>query len=384
MSVGKRGIGILAAGVVVLAVAATAYGFGGRSDGSAQPDAGELTTVEVARMTLVDYEDAVGEIGFGEVLPLRYVVPPPAGAQPPPAGEGDEPGEGGDGALAEPADPPGDQGLGLVTWLPAVGSTVDRGEAVLRVDDEPVVLLFGALPLYRPLGAGMSGADVKQFEENLIALGYTGFTVDDTFTPATATIVRRWQRDLGLQQTGSVAPGEVLYAAGPIRVAEHRIRVGDVAGGDILGYTGSTRTVTAAVSTRRMRTEIVEGASVTVLLPDGVELPATVVRVAPPPGDAGAPDDASTVLVEAAVDDPAALDGRQGQATVRFVAHERRDVLAVPVTALVALAEGGYGVQVVDDAGDARYVAVRTGLFARGYVEIVSGDLRAGDRVVVP
>src|SRR5690606_20304281 len=228
----------------------------------------------VARMTLVDYDDAVGEIGFGEVVPLRYVAPL-AETPPPPAGDGEEPGEGGDDAEAQPADPVGEHRLGLVTWLPAVGSTVDRGDAVLRVDDEPVVLLFGALPLYRPLRAGMSGADVKQFEENLSALGYSGFTVDDTFTSATATVVRRWQRDLGLRQTGSVAPGQVLYAAGPIRVAEHRIRVGDVAGGDILGYTGSTRTVTAAVSTRRMRTEIVEGAPVTVLLPDGVEVPAT-------------------------------------------------------------------------------------------------------------
>ena len=383
MSARKRGIGILAAGAVVLAAAATAYGFDGRSDGSAQPNAGELTTVEVARMTLVDYDDAVGEIGFGEVVPLRYVAPL-AETPPPPAGDGEEPGEGGDDAEAQPADPVGEHRLGLVTWLPAVGSTVDRGDAVLRVDDEPVVLLFGALPLYRPLRAGMSGADVKQFEENLSALGYSGFTVDDTFTSATATVVRRWQRDLGLRQTGSVAPGQVLYAAGPIRVAEHRIRVGDVAGGDILGYTGSTRTVTAAVSTRRMRTEIVEGALVTVLLPDGVEVPATVVRVGPPPADAGVSGDASTVLVEASAQDPAALDGRQGQATLRFVAEERRDVLAVPVTALVALAEGGYGVQVVDDAGNARYVAVRTGLFARGYVEIVSGDVRAGDRVVVP
>jgi multidrug efflux pump subunit AcrA (membrane-fusion protein) len=68
---------------------------------------------------------------------------------------------------------------------------------------------------------------------------------------------------------------------------------------------------------------------------------------------------------------------------MRFVVAERLDVLAVPVVALVAFAEGGYGVQVVEGS-TTRYVAVETGLFARGYVEVTSGDLRAGMTIVVP
>jgi len=58
-------------------------------------------------------------------------------------------------------------------------------------------------------------------------------------------------------------------------------------------------------------------------------------------------------------------------------------VLAAPVVALVALGGGGYGLQVVD-GGKPRYVAVGTGLFARGYVEITSGDVTEGTKVVVP
>jgi peptidoglycan hydrolase-like protein with peptidoglycan-binding domain len=379
--------------VAVLAVAgAAAYGFGGR-DNDPVPAASEVRTAEVSRMSLVDYEDAVGMIGFGDVIPLRYTPPSPDTSSPdtsspdpdqdpdqqsgpPPSGAEDQPAGGG-----QPA-PGADEGLGLVTWLPAIGSIVDRGEPLLRVDDVPVVLLLGELPLYRTLRTGATGADVRQLEENLRDLGYTGFTVDDQYTSATATMVRRWQKALGVLQTGEISPGRVLYAPDPVRIAGHRVRVGDVAGGDILGTTGSARTVTADVAASRLRGDVTEGMAVTVVLPGGAEFAGTVRAVGAPPADEP-PGPEPTVRVEVQLADPAALDGRQGSATVRFVVDERRDVLAVPIVALVALAEGGYGVQVLDGTG-LRYVAVGTGIFARGFVEITSGDVAAGTRVVIP
>jgi hypothetical protein len=56
----------------------------------------------------------------------------------------------------------------------------------------------------------------------------------------------------------------------------------------------------------------------------------------------------------------------------------RRGVLAVPVNALLALAEGGYAVE-VDRDGHRQLLGVRTGLFAEGQVEVTGGGLRAGD-----
>jgi len=59
------------------------------------------------------------------------------------------------------------------------------------------------------------------------------------------------------------------------------------------------------------------------------------------------------------------------------------DVLAVPVAALLALPKGGFGVQVVD--GDTtRIVAVKTGMFAAGQVEVSGRDVAEGVTVGVP
>jgi peptidoglycan hydrolase-like protein with peptidoglycan-binding domain len=347
----------LAAGAVVLALAgAAAYGFGGRGGGPAPAAATATKTAVVTRMTLVDAEDANGLPGFGAVTPLRFTPPKSDSA---------------------------DAGLGVLTWIPPIGSTVERGQPVLRVDDRPVALLYGALPLFRALKSGVTGNDVEQLETNLHELGYTGFTVDQEYTDATAAAVKRWQQALGVLPSGEVDPGAFVVAPGPLRVAEQRLRVGDVATGDIRGTTGTRRSVTVTVSRTRLRSSADPGTAVTVLLPDGKELPGTVSTAAPAASSGPGAQPGQDVDVTVDVADQAALDGREGAATVRFVVSERRDVLAVPVLALVALAEGGYGLQVVDGDGT-RYVAVRTGLFARGFVELSGGDVAEGTRVVMP
>lgn len=348
------------AAIAVVAVGgagAAAVGLGGGDGGT--PDRGTLPpkTADVTRATLVDVEEVGGDLGYGEVVPVRYTAP---------------------------------QG-GLVTWLSTVGSTVERGRAVFRVNNEPVVLLYGSLPLYRPLAAGTKGPDVKQLEENLRALGFQGFTVDEEFTASTASAVKRWQKALGIAETGVVAPGQLVYAPGAVRVAEHDLRVGDAAGGEVLGYTGTSRVVTVdlPVSQQRLATR---GATVSVSLPDGRQVDGVVSSVGAiasssqgqgqegPGGDGGG----ATVEVRITIADQGAIGTLQAAPVdVRFVAEERRDVLTVPVAALVALAEGGYGVQVVEGSS-ARYVAVELGMFASGRVEVRGGGLQPGMKVGVP
>ncbi len=65
--------------------------------------------------------------------------------------------------------------------------------------------------------------------------------------------------------------------------------------------------------------------------------------------------------------------------TVQSVRH----VLAVPIAALVALAGGGYGLEVVPHSGQHHLIGVRTGVFANGDVQVLSRGLRPGTRVVV-
>ncbi|MFC7592205.1 peptidoglycan-binding protein [Nonomuraea antimicrobica] len=135
------------------------------------------------------------------------------------------------------------RGNGTITWLPALGAMVRRGQAMYRIDSRPVSLFYGRRPFYRTLSWGNSGADVKEVEQNLAALGYTGFTVDTNYTAATATAVRKWQKDHSYLQTGVFDPATVVLAPAAVRVASLAVQLGDPAGGQVLSYTGTTRVV---------------------------------------------------------------------------------------------------------------------------------------------
>jgi len=58
-------------------------------------------------------------------------------------------------------------------------------------------------------------------------------------------------------------------------------------------------------------------------------------------------------------------------------------VLAVPVSALLALQGGGYGLEVVRPDGAHRLVGVRTGIFAGSLVQVSGAGIVVGTRVVV-
>jgi peptidoglycan hydrolase-like protein with peptidoglycan-binding domain len=244
------------------------------------------------------------------------------------------------------------------------------------------------LPLYRPLASGVEGPDVAQLEANLQALGYKGFTADTRFNAATGSAVRKWRKSLGLAEIGVLAPGEALVVPGAVRIAAHEVRVGDPASEEILAYTGVSRLVTINLPVTKQRLAVA-GGSVQVTLPDGKSLAGKVEGVSleasqPSSSEPQGSQQQAAVEVVVSIADQAALGNLQrSPVRVRFVADERKDVLTVPVAALVALAEGGYGVQVVEGSSS-RYVAVETGLFANGRVEVRGGGLQAGTKVAVP
>jgi peptidoglycan hydrolase-like protein with peptidoglycan-binding domain len=127
---------------------------------------------------------------------------------------------------------------GVVTAVVTDGDIVSRGDVAVEVNGEPVVALYGDVPLYRLLSEGTEGDDVLLLEQNRASLGYHAtedddgeivdgdFTVDGVFDAATTDAVERWQSDLGLEETGSVAPGDVVVVDGPSIASGITIDVG--------------------------------------------------------------------------------------------------------------------------------------------------------------
>ncbi|MEU8803661.1 peptidoglycan-binding protein [Spirillospora sp. NPDC048819] len=337
-----------AAGLVVVGGAGLATAGLGGGDGGSAAAHGSLppATAPIERTTLVETQDVEGALGYGAA---RTVT----GA-----------------------------GRGTLTWLPGAGSVISRGRPVYRVDNKPVPLLYGKLPLYRTLFTGKEGADVRQLEQNLRALGYTGFTVDDAYSAATAAAVKRWQDDLGVEETGRVERGAAAIASGRIRVAERKAHVGDELGGPVLTYTGTTRVVSVDLDVRYQRLAK-KGAEVEIELPSGDTAKGKITSVGKV-AEQGEQDRPATVEVTIAVGGQKSLGSYdKAPVGVRLTANRHRDVLAVPIGALLAQGDGGYAVQVVQD-GRVRTVPVETGVFTEGQVEISGSGLAEGMKVGVP
>ncbi|WP_205326133.1 peptidoglycan-binding protein [Glycomyces sp. YM15] len=355
----KGGAGkVVAVTAVVIAAAgatAAALGFDPRAffeeaEAGAAPET--PATAEVVQRTLTETVTVSGDLGFGDVIGLDCLL------------------------------------SGTFTSLPKAGEVIGRGGELFAVDANPVTLLYGSLPAYRSLTPGAEGADVEQFEENLSKLGYDGFTVDDEYTDATAGAVKEWQDDLGLTETGMVELGQIVYAPGEVRVDAVGAEPGDPVrqGSPVLDYTGLDKVVTVEVELEDQELVAV-GEAVAITLPDGTEAAGTIAdsETLVSEDETRSGTEATTYLeVTVAADDPAVFDGLdQAAVDVGFAGDTAEDVLTVPVEALLGLGEGGYGLEIAN--GDTtEVIAVDTGLFADGSVEVSGEGLEAGMAVVVP
>ena len=278
---------------------------------------------------------------------------------------------------------------GTITALPSAGTVVSRGQSLFEIDDRDVPLFYGTRPMWRTIASGVTdGPDVRELEANLAALGYapSGMTVDDHWDWATTIAVKRWQKALDVDQTGSVSTSDVVFLPGSIRVAEVKAQVGSRAqtgGQPVLQVTGTSRIVTIRLDAAKRELAHV-GDAVQISLPDGTKVDGKIWSV----GSVATVDSSQSGDSTAKVDVLVALsDTHAAQAfdgapvDVDLTRSAAKGVLSVPVRALVALAEGGYAVEVVDGNGS-HLVHVVVGTFAGGWVE-VTGALRAGDRVVV-
>ena len=280
---------------------------------------------------------------------------------------------------------------GTVTAVPKAGTLVELGQSLYSVDNRPVTLLYGDLPAWRRLAAGMAdGPDVKQLEQNLVALGHAteaDVAVDEKFTAATTAAVKKWQKATGAEETGAVELGQAVFLPGALRVAEVKAEKGASAppGSPVLTGTSTSRVVQIDLDATKQALAKV-GDKVDVKLADGRVTPGSIASVGSVAQTKGQGESAKRVVaVTVTLDDPGAT-GTVDQAPVKvgITSDSRKGVLAVPVNALLALAEGGYGVRVVDATGPGRIVGVTPGMFARGMVEITGDGLVEGTQVEVP
>jgi peptidoglycan hydrolase-like protein with peptidoglycan-binding domain len=347
--------GAFAAFAVAVAAGGTwflAAGDGERS-GAATTSGVPTTTTEVTRRDLLDRQDIEGAITFAGSRTVTAT------------------------------------GEGTLTRVRPEGSTVRRGQSLFSIDAEATAfVMYGRVPMYRSLGSGVSdGSDVRQLERNLVALGYDpgkAIEVDAAWDAATTAAVLRWQKDRGVARDGVIDKGEIVFTDGRARVGRHESDVGEPAraGAPVVGLTSLKRVIVGRLPASRQAL-VRRGDRVRVTLPDGTRATGRVTRV-------GRVAEAGRNGAEATVELRVELTGRAGRSarldqapvTVSITTDTARNVLTVPVTALVATAAGRYAVEVLD--GRRRLAPVELGAFADGYVEVSGKGIREGARVVVP
>ena len=281
---------------------------------------------------------------------------------------------------------------GVVTELPAPGTTLGTGSVAYRVDTRPVIMLSGTVPAWRDFSSDMTdGEDVRQLEQNLRTLGVFSGEPDNRFTWDTTVAIRAWQKSLGVERTGTLERSMILISDQELRVDTVESRVGaQVDAGSSL-YRATSRQLVVEVSVKSSDRQVaVVGGAVTVALPTGVTADGIIESVAAPvnkPDADGSGSSSIVVPVRITVADQAAVaDLALSGVTVSFAGAVRDDVLTVPVDALVPISDTEFAVEVPRKKPEAErtLIPVTVGAFASGLVEISGPKIVAGLSVVVP
>jgi hypothetical protein len=327
-----------------------------------------------------------------------------------------------DGTLTYRAGPEGspysviNQAQGTYTELPDPGQVISQGQVLYRVNDSPVVLLYGSTPAYRSLSVGATGVDVVELNADLVALGYASSAqlspTSSVFGSATATALENLEAAVGVTQGGTLALGQAVFEPTALRVTTLSAPLGGSTqtGQTVMQGSSTTRQVQVALDASQ-QTDVAVGDKVTIILPNDQTTPgvvSSVGTVATCPSSSGAGGSSSSsaaprtdtcssgssgsstppsITVDVTPSDPP-VTGTWDQAPVQVTITTASvpSALVVPVTALLAQSGGAYAVEVVDPVGAHHLAAVSLGLFddADGLVQVTGSELVAGQEVVVP
>ena len=267
---------------------------------------------------------------------------------------------------------------GTVTSLGVLAnnSPASPGEVLYTIDLGPVVAAVGAVPAFRELRSGVTGADVEQLQSFLVEMGLE-VDVDGAFKDATRRAVQEWQREMGLEPTGVIKLGDIVFLPYlPARLTpDEAVRVGSRLDDGAVAATSFVSEPAFVVSIQPQQTSLFQvGMSVT---------------LGDPPVDAEIAgitegDDGTFVLaldlIAPCSDLCAALppgdDAMQVSATIAVVPET--EGIVVPVAAVRTDADGGTIVQVLGVGA----VKVEVGASADGLV-IVTAGLQGGETIVI-
>ncbi len=303
-----------------------------------------------------------------------------------PSGTGSRPGGGSGGGGTSPTSGGGAVGgatsgrvTEVITSVIDDGTPVSLGTVLYAVESRPVVAMSGALPAWRTLQVGSAdGTDVLQLELSLVALGYDrdhAMTVDGHFDSATKAAVKRWQTGYGLDATGIVTLGSVVFLPEAASVSSVAKSVGDAVGdGDqVLTLSAASQTVLIDVPTGD-ESFVVPGLAVRIGTVDGtVELIRSVTQ-------------SGTTVVEAVIVPATPIEGAGNGASVKVtITHDGlAGVLLVPAAALVSRLDGTYALDVAQPDGTGVWTPVEVLGVADGNVAVKGDGITDGTEVVRP
>ena len=186
-------------------------------------------------------------------------------------------------------------------------------------------------------------------------------------------------------RTGNTAPrSEILFLKSlPVRIDRVFVERGDLVAGDVMQVTGSRLAIDTAIAITDAQLVNVDDV---VVIEETFRDVSTTGKVSFKADRAGTNEvDPQKVYVEILADeDIRELNGANVKLTIP-VETTGGEVMAVPLAALSAAADGTARVQIEHDDLSVTFVEVTAGLSAGGFVQItpINGELRAGDRVVV-
>jgi len=272
------------------------------------------------------------------------------------------------------------------------------------------ILLFGQIPAWREIKLGITpGLDIKQLKHNLVMLGYGSESPinesSEIFTALTMQSIKNMQADLGLNSTGTLSLGDVVFLPGKsiVQYNSNFPSIGTVANPNTVvlsllpiekeSLSNNALNSSSYKSLQKVSTtipvvnkELIEiNSQVKIELPNEVEVYGSVseigkIAIVPQGNQSGDPYLEVSITIN---DDKSFPEWTGADVTVYVTREIASGVMAVPITSLVSLLRGGYGLEVVADNAT-QLVPVEIGMYSDGWVEISSEYIQTGVQVMNP